>query len=144
MLNASTVGIAIGVNNTKFDAVAGTLILNATEALSQTLPRFDFTASELGAYVSANDSTLLACDITLRDNGGDSALTVSYAATQTGLKNDSSNSATITGGTDEIGYEVTNADLVGGPTITWIGCLGSTAVAPATAKISKMMLMGVG
>ena len=144
LLVGATAGVTIGTNTTSYAPSSGLLAFNATEANSQIYPRFDFTASELGVYVSANTSTLLACTVTLRDNVGDSALTVSYAATQTGLKNDSVNTATITSGADEIDYEITNSDLVGGPTITWIGILGSTAAAPSTAKISKMMLMGVG
>ena len=143
LLSGSTAGVAIAANTTNYVAPSGTLDLNAAEANCQIYPRFTFTASELGAYVTANTSTVLACTVTLRDNGGDGALTVSYAAGQTGLKNDSVNTDAITTGADEIDYEITNSDLVGTLTFSWIGVLGSTAAAPVTATIHKMMLMGI-
>ena len=139
---------SVPANNTRFWAVDGGDVGNATESMTQIYPQFTFTASELGSYVSANTGVSLATNITIRDNGGDSAVTVQYLAGQTGLKNDSSNTTEITAATDEINYEVTCLDLTGGVTVTWIGCLGSTAgVTPPSVTASyipTLLFMGAG
>ena len=137
-------GSAIAANTTNYFPISGRAVpAETTEADTQIYPRFTFTASELGAYVSVNAAALLATNITLRDNGGDSALTVQYLAAQTGLKNDSVNTATITTGADEIDYEIECLDLTGGITVTWIGILGSTVTEAITITTFRTLL-GVG
>lgn len=139
---------SFAANTVRYLGVSGNLDLpTTTEANSQVYPRFDFTASELGAYVSANAGVSLATNITLRDNGVGSALTIQYLAGQTGLKNDSVNTVAITSGTDEINYEITCLDLTGGITVTWMGILGETAAAAPPATIfpkSTLLFMGAG
>ena len=141
---------AVAANTTTYSPAAGALIFSTTEANSQIYPRFTFTASELGVYVSSNTGASLATTVTLRDNGGDGTLTVSYIAGQTGLKNDSVNTDAITSGGDEIDYEVTCLDLTGGVSVTWIGILGSTpqaagaAAAVVAQKMKTRMMLGVG
>src|SRR3972149_1458373 len=61
---------------------------SSTESASQIYPRFDFRATELGVYVSENTTTSPS-NITLRENGADGTLTVTYASLQTGLMSDS-------------------------------------------------------
>ena len=147
LLGARPAGDAVALNVTTFTGVSGRKVFNTTENNSKLLPEFTFTISELGSMVSANTNSLLTTDVFVRDNGSNSSVTVSYAAAQTGLKNDSSNTTEITSGTDEINYSVVNNELVSGSiTFTWIGCLGSTSSTPVvTAKIySKLLTMGVG
>lgn len=144
--NSDPTGAAIAALTTTYTGVTGPLIFSTTEANSQVYPRFTFTASELGAYVSANTNAVLAFNVTLRDNGADSAVTVSYAAAQTGLKNDSSNTAVITTGADEINYEVDNLDATGSVTLQWMSFMGSTVTAAPTATSAPyhtLSFMGV-
>ena len=143
LLNGSNAGSAVSFNTTTYAGPSGSLVTpDTTEANTQVLPRFNFTAKELGSYVSANTIATSASTITLRDNGADSAVTVSYNAAQTGLKNDSANTAIITSGTDEINYKVVTPNTSGTLTIQWIGLLGTTvdvqtaAVSPVTAAYS--------
>jgi len=121
---------AINFNVTTYFPVSGSLVTTSTtEANTQLYPRFTFTASELGAFVSANSIATSATTVTLMDNGSASALTVSYDAAQTGLKNDSSNTAEITTGSDEADYRIVTPNTSGSITFRWIGIVGSTAVA---------------
>ena len=123
-------GTAVGPTVTTYFGIAGGIITTSTtEANYQIYPRFDFTASELGSYVSANTNAVLDCVVTLRDNGAGSGISVTYTAGQTGLKNDSVNTTVISSGTDEIDYEVANSDVTGSVTFTWLSCLGATSTA---------------
>jgi hypothetical protein len=128
----SSVGAGLGqaFNVTTFYSPAGSLNNpSVTESNNYIYPRFTFTASELVTFVSANTITTSASVFTVRDNLGDSAITVSYAAAETGLKNNSSNTAEITTGADEISYKVATPNTSGTLTVTYIGVLG-TASAP--------------
>src|SRR6185503_10503989 len=124
-------GTAQSFNTTRYYAPSGDLFSsqNATEINAQYLPRFTFTAKEFGAYVSANTIATSDTVVTFRDNTADGTQTFSYAAAQTGLKNDSVHTDTITSGTDEINYKVVTPNTSGSITFMWIGSLGSTAVA---------------
>lgn len=133
-------GYGQAFNTTSYFPSAGRLIppTGAAEATTQILPRFDFTAKELGAYVSANTIATSDTTVTLRDNGADSAVTFSYTAGQTGLKNDSVNTTTITGGTDELNYKVVTPNTSGTFTVRWIGILGEIASASAIKTINSL------
>ena len=144
LLTGDAAGSGIVFNSTDQFPSAGALLFTTTELRAQTLPRFDFTATEFGTYATANTIITTATPIHVRDNGANGNLTVSYDVLQTGLKNDSVNSDVFTSGSDEINYQIITPNTAGTITLTWLGVLGSTAVTPATAKISKMMLMGVG
>ena len=149
---ADTADLAVAANSTIFAGLACELgQANATETNSQIYPRFTFTASELVSYVNSNSGASLVTNITLRDNGGDSSVTVQYIAGETGLKNDTTNTAEITSGADEVDYEVTCLDLTGGVSVTWIGIIGGTAQpepAPAAVvssqRMKTRMMLGVG
>ena len=125
LLNADPDGGAVAFNTTTYTGMGGGMTFNATEANNQIYPRFTFTASELGAYVSANTIATSATTVTLMDNGSASALTVSYDPAQTGLKNDSANTVEITSGTDEIDYRVVTPNTSGSLTFRWVGMLGA-------------------
>lgn len=121
-------GSAISFNTTTYIPVTSEC-LNSTEASVEMLPQFDvFIASELGVFVSANTIATSATTVALRDNGSTSALTVSYAAGQTGLKNDSVNSVKFDGGTDEISYQVVTPNTSGSITFNWVGVLGFNGI----------------
>ena len=140
-------GDAIAFNVTAYYGAAGVLVDNTTEANSQVYPRFTFTTKELGAFVSANTIATSDTVVTLMDNGAASSVTVSYAAAQTGLKNDSTNTAEITSGTDEIDYRVVTPNTSGSLTFTWIGILGDTSVGAPPSVVTPLhtlLFMGVG
>lgn len=126
---------------TEFSGVAGRLLSPTNEAATQIYPRFTFTAKELVCYVSANAETTDPVTVTVRDNGADSTITVTYTGSQTGLKNDSSNTSEITSGTDEINYELDHTGSVGNITFSWVGILGTTAV---ETVIKDMISAGSG
>ena len=128
MLAGVTVGFGVGPSTTTYSGISGSWDTVA-EANGTVYPRFTFTAKELGVYVSANTNAVLACTVTLRDGLADSSVIVSYAAAQTGLKNDSANTTEITSGTDKINYEITNSDVAGSVSFVWMSTLGSTAAA---------------
>lgn len=119
---------AIAFNSTVYVGISSGLAEPVTtEAFTQMYPRFDFTAKELSAYVTTNTIITLGTPVTLRDNGADSSLTVSYGIAETGLKSDITNSATITSGSDEINYSIVTPNTAGSISFTWVGMLGETA-----------------
>ena len=123
---------------TNYNPVYGWYATNGTEANSQYYSRFSFTAKQLVSYIRAN-SLNGTTNIYLRDNGGDSSLTVAYTTGQTGVKNDTTNSATITAVTDEIDYKITTAGSSGTIAVTYIGILGETAA--ANTFVPRVMMM---
>lgn len=138
-------GATVGTSTTTYARIGGGFVFDATEADTQIYPQFTFTASELLAYVASSASVVAGCTVTLRDNGADSALIVSYAAAETGLKNDTSNTAEITSGTDEINYKIVNSDAVGTVSFTWLGIHGGAAAAATTKRrVGVLMMVGVG
>lgn len=122
-------GASNNFNVTRYIPVHGELSGPFIEADAQIYPRFTFTAKELGAYVTVNTIATSPTTFTVRDNGADSAVVISYAAGETGLKNDSSNTAVITSGTDEVSYKIATPNTSGAITYTWIGMIGETASA---------------
>lgn len=120
-------GVGVAVSSTAYFGIAGPIDpAQSAEASAQIYPRFTFTIKELTAYASANTMTTGTTDVTVRDNGADSILSVSYAVGQTGLKTDS-DEVVVTSGADEINYEVTNSDAAGVVTLHSISTLGTTA-----------------
>lgn len=126
MESSNSEGTGVGFGSTNYIGTSGRLQLTATEANAQTLARFTYVASELASYVSANTSNGTT-DIHIRDNGGNSSVTVQYTTTQTGLKNDTSNTTTITSGTDEINYGIVDGGSSGTVTFMWVSCMGKAA-----------------
>lgn len=141
-LSGLTPGASIAANSTAYIPPSGDVASpSATEANVQAYPQFTFTAKEFGSFVTTNTSIVLSTVFTVRDNGANGNGTVTYTAGQTGLKNDSVNTDTITSGTDEIDYSILNNDLTGVTTVSWVGLVGVVSAA-ATATIHRMMLMG--
>lgn len=128
-------GNAQAFNATNFLTVGGRLSSSSVEANFETLPRFTFTAKQLHTYVSVNTIAASATVYTVRDNRADSALTVSYAAAQTGLKSDTSNTAEFTSGTDEIAHKVVTPNTSGSITTIWAALIGFTAAAAARQRV---------
>jgi hypothetical protein len=126
MLSGRSGGMAQAFNITNYFRVSGSLIdPQTTETKAEVSANFNMTVSELGAYVSANTIATSATVVTFRDNNADSALTVSYAAAQTGLKNDSTNTVIVTAG-DEMTYKIVTPNTSGSITFHWVGMLGAT------------------
>lgn len=119
-------------NTTLYYYASGRMESTGAEADAVIYPRFQFTAKELGAFVSANTIATSATTITVRDNLADSSITVSFAAAETGLKNDSVNTATISI-QDDIGYKVVTPNTSGSLTLQWMSVLGEVATAGGSA-----------
>jgi hypothetical protein len=115
-LDYPSVTTGVAANNTTDEA-----------AFYSVYPQFTFTAKEMIGNVSANTMTTGTFTITLRETGVDSALAISWAITQTGIKNNNTTQVVITSGTDKITEKAHNSDLVGSATFRWCGFLGSTA-----------------
>lgn len=143
LLSGSNFGDAVNFNSTFAGSVSGRLLHagSASEALTGFYSRFTFKATELGFYVSANTIATSATVVTLRDNFVNSSLTVSYAAAQTGLKNDSTNSAILSSGSDEINYRIATPNTSGSITPRWASVVG---VEFADTQMPRLLLMGVG
>jgi hypothetical protein len=133
LVGNSTNAIVITTGTVRFCGISGDLFFTATEANASIYPRFEFTAKELLSFVVSNSSASGNCVVTVRDNGADSAISVTYSIAQTGLKNDSTNTATISSGTDELCYEIDNGTNVN-VTFTWLGILGNTTEVAATGQ----------
>lgn len=126
-------GLAISFNLTRYSPISGDLFdTSATESENQMYGYFNFLVKELVSYVSANTIATSATVVTVRDNGADSAITVSYAAGETGAKNDSTNVFLASPLTDEINYKIVTPNTSGSITFQNIGCLGVSdrAVSP--------------
>ncbi len=121
LMASSTDGVGVSFNTTTYCGCAGDLLFTTTEADTQLRPRFTIIIANIGAYVSANTIATSASTIYLRDNGADSSVSVSYNAGQTGLKSDSTLTATITSAADKMNYKVATPNTSGTLTITWIG-----------------------
>lgn len=144
-LLASENGVGVNFNVTTYFPAAGYLNTSTTLANTEVYPRFTFTAKELGVLVSSNTIATSNTTIHLMDNGAASSITVSYSASQTGLKNDSVNTASITTGTDEIAYRVVTPNTSGTITFRWMSILGDTSTTTTTTiPRPRLLLMMAG
>jgi hypothetical protein len=138
LLVSNSLGVGFALGTTRYAPVNGNLEFNESSDIeTQMLPRFTFVAEELIAYAQTNAMTTGTTTITLRDNGADSAVTVQYVVSDIGIKNDPTNTVTITTGTDEINHKIVNTDAVGAVTLTWIGVLGFIEPAAAVNRIHE-------
>lgn len=108
-------GVSLSAGVTNYMPVGGPLVASvSTEANVEHLPKIGFVAKDLQTYVAAN--TLSSdCTITLRDNGADSSLAVTYAAGQTGWKVD--NDETTMSDADEFAAKVVTSSGSGSITL---------------------------
>lgn len=120
----SSPGLSVGFNVTTFTSIEGLINNSTTESNKYVYPYFSFRAKELVTYVSSNTIATDASVITLRDNLGNGTSTVSYAAAETGWKNDATNTDVITANSDEIDYQIATPNTSGGISFTHIGTLG--------------------
>mgnify|MGYP001565336552 CR=1 FL=1 len=123
IMASSVDGVSILFNTTTYAGCAGDLVFDTIEASTQVRPRFSLTAQQLGSYVTTNTITTSATVVRVRDNGVDSAVTVSYNAGQTGLKTDNTNKAGIRSGLDQLNYKVVTPNTSGSITFSYIGLL---------------------
>lgn len=125
LMASSSDGVGVAFNTTTYAGCAGDLIFTTTEADTELRPRFTIVIANIGAYVSANTIATSASTILLRNfvSGAkvDSAVSVSYNAGQTGLKTDSTLSASVASASGRMNYKVTTPNTSGTLTITWIG-----------------------
>ncbi len=117
---SSTDGVAVSFNTTTYCGIGGDLVFTTTEANTQIRPRFSYQYSNLGVYVTANTIATSPTTVTFRANSINQAPTVSYAAAQTGLKNDNTNKFQVLSGTHKINYVVATPNTSGTITFTWI------------------------
>ena len=107
-------GSTVPDNSTRFTGLHS-VNGNATNAGINNLPiRHAGTVSQLKTYVSAN-TTLVTSTITVQKNGTDQTLKVTYTSGQTGEKQDTLNSFSVTT-TDVIDVDITVANDVSGAT----------------------------
>jgi hypothetical protein len=99
----------------------------------QITPLVTFAVSKLYTYVSTNTIATSATTVTLRVDAANSALTVSYAAAETGTKSDTSNSVTVTNNTNAINWQIVTPNTSGTFTLRSISAIGHIDVAGVTA-----------
>lgn len=94
-----------------------------TEALAQQKPRFAMKLKFLCTYVSANTMTDAApLSFFVRKNGSNTAMTVSYSTSQTGLKEDTLNVSDVVS-TDLVNYSIVGPTAgTGTYTLRWATC----------------------
>lgn len=125
----------VNFNLTRYPSVSGRTYPGvSTEINSQALPVFEFNARNLHAYCSSNSITTSPTTLTVRDNGADSAITVSWDAAQTGLKSDTTNNTDITSG-DELGYILVTPNTSGTFVLRWTSLMGTTQSASGPANL---------
>lgn len=122
-------GTSIGQNLTQYFACNSARgSATPTESLVQIYPRFNFLASDLVVNVETNTFTTLATSIHVRDNTANGTLTLSYAATVTGVQVDTTHSDTISI-QDEIDYRVVTPNQAGAIQFLYVGVIGQEIIA---------------
>lgn len=139
-------GATIAFNTTTYMSVQSSLgTTNTTESTYTFYAQTTYTASDLQFYVSANTIATSPTVVSFRDNFGASGISVSYAAGETGLKVDTSNTSTITAGADEMDYEVATPNTSGNFGIRTAGImLANIAEAASSVFVPRRMMVGLG
>lgn len=144
---ASSLAIASGPsdtvndNSTRYTSFGGQLRFAVAETAAETPVRDAGTVNNLYSYVPTNTATVTST-LTLRVSLADSALTVSYTADQTGIKEDTSNSVTVAA-TDELDWEVTVPTEAGSNSIAFSVISGQFNPTTSTNCISFMVAEGL-
>lgn len=119
--------------------------ISTTETDVNSAPRFNFTAKELSALVTANTIATSATVVRTRVNLGNGSQSLSYAAGETGLKSDSVNTDVITGdGTNEFNYSVVTPNTSGSISFKWVGVIGLIPAVVTSTFLPRLMMLGVG
>lgn len=137
IVTAEQGGQAVAFNTTRYTAIGGDIDTDTAQANSQFLPRTSLVASQMVTNVSANTIATSDTTIHLMDGGSASALTVSYTAGQTGQKSDTTNSASLEGGTDTTQHRIITPNTSGSITVQSIGILVAAAQAVAGNTIAS-------
>lgn len=129
--NGTTATITQNANLTRYYALGGDVVANATEtdtAGVSFVPRFTMYLSDFSVYVTAitmTDSTTFRT----RDNAGNGQLSVSYASGETGLKTATASAYdTITSGTDGANFQVITGATGTSITFTYMSVWGSDSL----------------
>lgn len=112
LLTADAAAVGVNSNLTRFVFPNGVLVFGAVEDNCEVPTSFDFTGKLLSTLVTANSITTSPSVITLRVNGADSSVTISYAAAETGTKTDTTNSVAISD-TQPFCYQVVTPNTSG-------------------------------
>lgn len=118
--------------------INGRMALITTETQTQITFRQGGTIANLGINISANTTT--ACSFYVRQNAGNSAVTVAFASGETGIKEDISNSFTVTAD-DEINYF---ADVTSGSSITIVNAVCTFDSSTNTYKLFSSNIAPLG
>ena len=93
------------------------------------VPLLTFTVDQLYVYISANTIPVLATTATLRVDAANSALTVSFAAGETGVKSDVTHSVTVTNNTNAVNWQIIAGGATGAVTLRSLSARGNIAAA---------------
>src|SRR3990167_6161430 len=119
--------------------------ISTTETDVNSAPRFNFTAKELSALVTANTIATSATVVRTRVNLGNGSQSLSYAAGETGVKSDSVNTDVITGdGTNEFDYSIVTPNTSGSISFKWVGVIGFIPALVTSTFLPRLMMLGVG
>ncbi len=116
IVSAGGAGVAVTDNTTRFASIGNMGFVSATESDVESPVRDAGVFSKFYAYVNQNDVGATST-ITLRKSRADTALVLSYTSSQTGIKEDTSNTSSFAA-TDEISYEITVPSVSGTHTVT--------------------------
>lgn len=120
-------GLAQSFNVTNNWGVGGNLFdPMTTEADTQLIPSFTFTAKSLTAFVSANSIATSNTTIALRDGGANGNGLLTYTPAETGVKTDADGDV-ITAATDTLNFQCVTPNTSGTFTIRNIHAIGEVA-----------------
>jgi hypothetical protein len=123
---ASTGGASINFNNTVYTAVGGEWFGDVgTDGALFNIPNFSFRAKEFSCNVATNTIATSDTVFNLVYDSVDTALTVSYAAAQTGLKNDSTHTLLIQSELHYVAYNIITPNTSGAIAPNWTAMVGT-------------------
>ena len=109
----------VAISSDTYNGAEGFLVPDTTESRSQKTARSSFTAKNMFVYVSAHGASS-GVNIYLRKNGANSALTVSIAASTTGVFEDTTNTVDYVA-TDTYNWFIDHGGGAGSITLTIVG-----------------------
>ena len=141
-MNSATPSQNFNVNN--FFGPEGGTTITTTEANAQIYPRFAFTASKFSVFCRGNTITTSATTVFLRVNGANGNQNVSFAAAETGLKTDSTDTDSIVAGAaGALDYNTITPNTSGVIQINWYAFLGNTVVPVISNRIVEIVAPSV-
>lgn len=121
-------GTAVSASATRYWSVGGFGRQEATETNAYYTTEMAMTLSDFQSYVSANAASGGSSTLTLRVNAVDASPTLTYSASQTGLKQDTSNTTSVAVG-DELTEKVVAASG-GTVTLRWTSIVCEAVIPP--------------